>query len=189
MAKAGDDATTWIRYSQAKALVGEYLGNITRAERELRKGLAAEKVAWQCVRFDTPKGYSGPGRGDAGFWREPKNLATRLEWLVIDGDSATHINGATADGIDVARSALLKLDLLRPDDVDGDETLAKVWAPRVAQELKRAHKLDQVTKKIELAKLIVAARVAAGHDRVGVDYIRDHLDHPWGIWPIAKIKI
>ena len=33
MAKAGGEATTWIRYSEAKALVGEYLGDVTDAER------------------------------------------------------------------------------------------------------------------------------------------------------------
>ena len=190
MAKAGGEhTTTWIRYSEAKALVGEYLGDATEAERDIRKGLEAAQIPWQCVRFDAPEGYSGPGAGDANFWREPDNLGLRLEWLAIKGDSARHINGAVALGIDLDRSALVEQGLLQPDAVDDDDTLAKVWAPRVAQELKRAHKLDQVTKKIELAKLIVAARVAAGHDRVGVDYIRDHLDHPWGIWPVAKIKV
>ena len=74
MAKAGRKATTWIRYSEAKARVGEYLGNATRAESALRKGLEAAQISWQCVRFDTPKGYSGPGPGDSNFWREPDNL-------------------------------------------------------------------------------------------------------------------
>ena len=67
----------------------------------IRKGLEAAQIPWQCVRFDTPEGYSGPGPGDANFWREPDNLIERgmdlqAEWLVIKGDSASHINGAVA---------------------------------------------------------------------------------------------
>jgi hypothetical protein len=112
----------------------------------------------------------------------------RLRAFRIEGDSATREEGAAAYGIDLDRSALVRLKLLPPDDVDGDDTLAKVWAPRVARDLKRAGKLDQVTKKTELANLIVAAGVAAGRDKVGMDYIRDNLEG-WDIWPISKIKI
>ena len=102
--KAGGEGTiAWIRYSEAKALVGEYLGNPEFAERALRIGLEAAQIPWQCARFDAPEGYSGPGPGDAKFWREPDNLSEvgilRLEWLVIKGDSASHINGAAASGI------------------------------------------------------------------------------------------
>jgi hypothetical protein len=115
MAKAGGEpTTTWIRYSEAKALAGEYLGDATEAERDIRKGLAAKQIPWQCVRFDVPEGYSGPRAGDANFWREPDNLAMRLEWLAIKGDSARHINGAVAKGIDLGRNALVKLRLLPP---------------------------------------------------------------------------
>ena len=74
--------------------------------------------------------------------------------------------------------------MLPPDDIDGDEALAKVWAPRVARDLRRAGKLDRVTKKTELARLIVAA----GGNKAGIDYIRDHVE-PWDLWPISKIKI
>ena len=42
MAKAGGEpTTTWIRYSEAKALAVEYLGDPEFVERELLKGLAA----------------------------------------------------------------------------------------------------------------------------------------------------
>ena len=71
--------------------------------------------------------------------------------------------------------------------IDGDAALAKVYAPRVARDLKRAGKLDQVNKKKELAHLILAAGVAAGGDKVSVDYIRDNLEG-WDLWPVSKIK-
>ena len=126
MAKKADGNTTtaWIRYSQAKALAGEYLGDPEFAEALLRKELAAE-VPWQCVRFETPQRYSGPGPGDRKFWCEPDSLTTNgggvliamLEWLVIKGDSAKHINGAVAGGIDLDRGALVRRKLLPPDDV------------------------------------------------------------------------
>ena len=152
--KAGSEVTTaWIRYSQAKALAGEYLGDPEVAEREIRKGLAAG-IPWRCVRFEAPLQYSGPGPGDPKFWREPDNLlpasfppVVRLDWLVIKGDYARHINGAAALGVELDRSALVRLKLLPPDDIDGDAALAKVYAPRVARDLKRAGKLDQVNKK------------------------------------------
>ena len=125
MAKAKPEATTaWISYSQAKALAGEYLGNVTYAERELLKGLEAAQIPWQCVRFDAPEGYSGPGRGDPKFWKvDPDKLCTRdgpvvvfrLRGVHIKGDSAERIDGATAYGIELDRSALVRLKLLRQD--------------------------------------------------------------------------
>ena len=195
MAKAGGEpTTTWIRYSEAKALAVEYLGDPEFVERELLKGLAAG-VLWRCVRFDAPKGYSGPGAGDRKFWCKPDNLITNergiliaeLEWLVIKGDSAERRHGAAARGVDLDRSALVKLKLLPPDDVAGDETLAKFWVPLVARDLKRAGKLGQVTKKIKLADLILKAGVAAGRDKVSVEYIGDILKK-LDCWPISKIK-
>ena len=110
-----------------------------------------------------------------------------MSWLVIKGDSVRRLDGAAARGVELGRSALVKLKLLPPDDNDGDDALAKVWAPRVASALKRAGKLAHVTRKTELAKLVIAAGVAAGRDKVGVDYIRDNVEE-LGIWPIAKIK-
>jgi hypothetical protein len=116
VAKAGGETTTaWVRYSQATALAGEYLGNVTYAEREIRKGLEAGKIPWRCVRFDAPEGYPGPDRGDPNFWREPVNLITsgggiliaQLEWLEIKGDSARRLDGAAAFGIELDRSALV----------------------------------------------------------------------------------
>jgi hypothetical protein len=189
---AGEATTAWIRYSQAKALASEYLGDSKFVERELQRGLAAGEIPWRCVRFEAPEQYSGPGCGDPEFWKlgavRSGRLILNMRGIRTEGDSATRIDGAAAYGIDLDRSALVRLKLLPPDDVDGDDTLAKVWAPRVARDLKRAGKLDQVTKKTELANLIVAAGVAAGRDKVGTDYIRDNLEG-WDSWPISKIKI
>ena len=65
--KAGGEVTTWVKYSQAKAHAGEYLGNAKDAERLLREGLEAAQIPWQCARFDAPKGYfqnfGSPGPG------------------------------------------------------------------------------------------------------------------------------
>ena len=61
--KAGSEVTTWVKYSQAKALAGEYLGDPEVAERKIRKGLAAG-IPWRCVDFEAPLQYSGPGRSD-----------------------------------------------------------------------------------------------------------------------------
>ena len=108
--------TAWIRYSRAKALAGEYLGDATEAERDIRKGLEAAQIRWQCVHFDAPQGYSGPGAGDAKFWCKPDNLITNeggvliamLEWLDIKGDRVRRrLGGAVAKGIDLDRSALV----------------------------------------------------------------------------------
>jgi hypothetical protein len=134
MAKAGSETTTaWIRYSQAKALSGEHLGDVTYAERKICKGLEAGEISWRCVDFDPPEGYSGPGRGDPNFWREPDNLITsepgiliaQLGWLTIKGDTARHINGATAYVIELDRSALVRLGLLPSSDVAGDRSSAR----------------------------------------------------------------
>jgi hypothetical protein len=100
-------------------------------------------------------------------------------WREPDGVEAYY-------GIQLAGNDFVKL--LPPDVVDGDDTLAKVWVPRVAQDLKRAGKLDQITKKIELARLIIAAGVEAGRDKVGESYVTDNLGK-WELWPTSKIKI
>ena len=57
----------------------------------------------------------------------------------------------------------------------------------MARDLKRAGKLGQVTKKIKLADLILKAGVAAGRDKVSVEYIGDILKK-LDCWPISKIK-
>jgi hypothetical protein len=76
MAKAsGEATTTWIRYSQAKALASEYLGNPEFVEREFVKGLAAGEIPWRCVRFEAPQQYSGPGPGD------PNSGSFALAWM------------------------------------------------------------------------------------------------------------
>jgi hypothetical protein len=129
MAKAGGKTTTArIRLGEAKRLSGECLGNVKYAEREIRKRLEAGEIPWWCVRFAAPDGYSGLGPGDPNFWREPDDLITsargiliaQLEWLGIEGDSAEHINGAAAYGIELDRGALVRLGLLPPDDIDSD---------------------------------------------------------------------
>ena len=195
MAKAKPEAITWIRYSQAKALASEYLGDPDFVEREIRRCLAAGEIPWQCVRFDASEGYSGPGPDDPKFWKIDGVVHQRMRdgsfilgvhGVDTKGDSATRSDGAVASGIDLGRSALVRLKLLPPDDIDGDEALAKVWAPRVARDLKRAGKLNQVNYKTELANLILAAGVAAGRDKVGMPYVRDNLEE-WELWPISKI--
>jgi hypothetical protein len=123
---------------------------------------------WQDKPVDHPIDYGGlPYRQVYIDWAED---SARWDW---NDDDAMF-------GIQLAEEDFVKL--LPPDD--GDGTLAKVWAPRVARDLKRAGKLDQVTYKTELAKLIVAA----GDDKAGTDYIRDSLVK-WDLWPISKIKI
>jgi hypothetical protein len=150
MAKAGGETTTaWIRYSRATALAGEYLGNVSYAEREIRKGAEAAEIPWQCVRFDAPEGYSGPGRGDPTFWREPDNLITseggiliaQLEWLNIKDDSARRLDGAAAYGIELDRSALIRLGLLPPSDVAGGRLSArkKRTKPQVDRIMRALH--------------------------------------------------
>jgi hypothetical protein len=144
-----DTTTTWIRYSQAKALAGEYLGDPEFVEREFRKGLKTRDIPWQCERFETPEGYSGPGRGDPDFWREPDNLITserglliaQLDWLTIEGDSARRINGAAAYGIDLDRSALVRLRLLPSSDVTDDRSSA--------QEKRKKPQVDRIMRALE----------------------------------------
>ena len=61
MAKAKPEATTaWIRYSQAKALASEYLGDPEFVEDELLKGLAAGEIPWRCARFEAPRNIRAP---------------------------------------------------------------------------------------------------------------------------------
>src|SRR5262249_702625 len=109
-----DTITAPIRYSQAKALASEYLGDPEFVEREFLKGLAAGEIPWRCARFEAPEQYSGPGPGDAKFWEtDPDQLCTRDGPLVIfrlrgvhnKDDSAERIDGAAAYGIELDRSA------------------------------------------------------------------------------------
>jgi hypothetical protein len=126
MAKvSGKATTTWIRYSQALKLASEYLGNPDFVEREIRRGLAAEEIPWQCARFEAPPQYSGSGSGDREFWKFEGQLRIRdgstvIEtWrgIHIEGDSAIRTDDAAAHGLDLDRSALVRLKLLPPDNV------------------------------------------------------------------------
>jgi hypothetical protein len=150
-------------------------------------------VPWRCERFNTSPQYSGPGPGD------PKFFETSTDPIIVngcdygnvhsvrfEGDSAERTDGAVAGGVELDRSVLVRLKLLPPDVVDGDDTNAKAWAPRVAQDLKRAGKLDEITKKTEYARLIKDAGPPGS--KAGVAYIRDNVEN-WDIWPISKIKI
>jgi hypothetical protein len=195
MAKAdGNYTTTWIPLFDARALVVKAFGAMQLAERLLKQWLGEGRVRWRCKRFEPARlsdlaalqkclpvaktAYSG---GDPAFWR----IDLEINWEEGSAREKYVHGGNRAYVIMVVREDLLAL--LPPDDIDGDDTLAKVWAPRVARELKRAGKLDGVTKKIELARRIIAAGVAAGRDKAGEDYIRDNVE-ALGIWPIAKIK-
>ncbi|HVQ81523.1 MAG TPA: hypothetical protein VMS82_16535 [Pseudolabrys sp.] len=126
MAKAGGNTTTtWTRYSQAKALAGEYLGDSKFVERELQRGLAAGEIPWRCVRFEAPEQYSGPGCGDQEFWKlgavRSGRLILNMRGIRTEGDSATRmIDGGAAYGIDLDRAALVRLKLLPADN--GAET-------------------------------------------------------------------
>jgi hypothetical protein len=138
--KATHDATTArIRYSQAKALASEYLGDPEFVEREFLRGLAAGEIPWWCARFEASQQYSGPGPGDPKFWEvDPDQLVTSdgplvvvsLRGIRIEGDSATRIDGAAAYGIELDRSALVRLKLLPPSD-DRSSARKKRKAPQV----------------------------------------------------------
>jgi hypothetical protein len=142
MAKANRETTTArIRLSRAKALASEHFGS-EFVEREFLKGLVAGEIPWRCARFEAPQQYSGPGPGDPKFWEtDPDQLCTRDGPLLIirsrgiriEGDSAKRIDGAAAYGIELDRSALVRLRLLPPSDVAGDRSSArkKRKAPQV----------------------------------------------------------
>jgi len=139
MAKAGGKTTTWISYSQATALASEYLGDPDFVEREIRRGLATGEIPCQWAHFEAPEGYSGPGPGDPEFWKFEGQQCTRdgaveiRTWreIHIEGNSAIRTDGAAVRGIKLGRSALVRLKLLPPDDVDDvdDDTPAKVRPP------------------------------------------------------------
>jgi hypothetical protein len=149
MAKAGGETTTaWIRHSPAKALSSEYLGDPEFVAREFLKGLAAGEIPWRCARFEAPERYSGPGPGDPKFWEtDPDQPCTdygpivivQLRGVHIKGDSAKRIDGAAAYGIELDRSALIRLKLLPRDDVLPGQSQAKRLAPKrlIEAEVKR----------------------------------------------------
>jgi hypothetical protein len=129
MAKDGGKVTTtWIWQSEAKAQSVEYLGDPDFVERKYREHLAAGKIPWDCEHFEAPPQYSGPGPGDPEFWKFEGQLRTRdgsaviVKWREIhtEGNSAIRTDDATAKGIKYDRSALVRLKLLLPDDVEGD---------------------------------------------------------------------
>jgi hypothetical protein len=124
MAKAGGKVTTWIRYSRAKKLIGDYLGwDAKSVDRELLKRLEAREIQWQCGRFEAPKEYSGPGPGDPEFflWEFPKSpnelipdYGNPIGAVHIIGDTATRSGGAIADDMEVAYEDTVRLKLLPP---------------------------------------------------------------------------
>jgi hypothetical protein len=189
MAKASGKITTaWISYSQAKELASEYLGDPEFVECALRKGLVAGEIPWRCARFDAPTHYSGPGPGDPKFFEEDLNtneFGNPRLLVRFQGDSAKRSDGALALGLELDRNALVRLKLLPPDG-DGDDTNAKVWVRRVAEDLKRFGKLDAITKKTEFARRIKGA--APPGVKASVEYIRDNVEE-WGLWPTSKIKL
>jgi hypothetical protein len=124
MAKAGSKVTTWIRYSRAKKLIGDYLGwDAKSVDRELLKRLEARDIRWQCGRFEAPKGYSGPGPGDPEFFREFPNESIPDYGMYcgayIIGDTATRSGGAIADDMEVAYEDIVKLKLSPPASDNG----------------------------------------------------------------------
>jgi hypothetical protein len=213
MAKAKPEATTaWIRYSQAKALASEYLGDPEFVEDEFRKRLVAGDIPWQCVRFDATGGYSGPGPGDPKFWKIDGVVHQRmcdgsfilgLHGVDVKGDSAKRSDGAVASGIDLGRSALVRLKLLPPNDVDGDRdnTLAKVRAPRVASSGRKKRKPDgpEVRRvKQELPKLFPPDGRVPDHVATAKVCARIEFESGWiaswdfrraRSWPPQRLKI
>jgi len=156
MAKAGGKTTTWISYSQATALASEYLGDPDFVEREIRRGLATGEIPCQWAHFEAPEGYSGPGPGDPEFWKFEGQQCTRdgaveiRTWreIHIEGNSAIRTDGAAVRGIKLGRSALVRLKLLPPDDVDDvdDDTPAKVRPPRAASPVWKERRRPQVER-------------------------------------------
>jgi hypothetical protein len=129
MAKAINKATTeWVRYSRAKKLVCNYLGwDAETVDRELLKRLEAEEIRWR-GRFNATPEYSGPGLGDRNFFKldDPNQLMTRdgplmiirLRGVHVKGDTATRIDGAVVEDMEVALEDFVRLKLLAAHDAD-----------------------------------------------------------------------
>ena len=198
MAKAKPNTTTArIRYSQALKFAGEYLGDSEYAEREIEKGLIAGEVPWWCARFEAPPQYSGPGPGDPKFWEvDPDRLCTRDGPVVVlrtrgvhtKGDSAKRIDGAAAFGIELDHSALVRLNLLPPDDTDSNQVETRSGKRLIEAEVKRraaeGERWDSITRlsenlhewmKTVSDKPLVAKSIENG--------LRD-----WGLWPLISKK-
>lgn len=187
MAKAVDNVTT-VKLSDALERAAESYGT-AEGKRRILEGLKSgelrafgfrkhsNELILIPVQFWQDKPVDDPIRSEAfgcrSYYEAHIDSLQGSAWRE-DGDEAYY-------GIQLAGNDLVKL--LPPDD--GDDTNAKGWVPRVAQDLKRAGKLDGITKKTDYARLIKAAGPPGG--KAGVEYIRDNVEE-WGVWPISKIK-
>lgn len=200
MAKAGKKSTTsWVLLSEAKARAFEaYTKTVGPghadefAERHILDRLQSGQTSWRCRHAEGSDQYLV---GFPEFFcskptdREAQSDARipylRVHYLTIDWtNSSAHRPRIKVYQIEIAIN-----DLALPATDPDDCTLAKVWVPREARNLKRAGKLDGIKNRTQMAKLLIAVGVEEkGLPEIGEAYIRDNLVE-WESWPISEIKI
>jgi len=155
MARAGrKDSTEWLGYSRAKKLVGDYQGwDAATTDAEFLKKMESDEIEWR-GRLRAPKGYSGPGPGDPKFFKldDPNQLMptdgqlgfVMLYSVHINADTATRIDGAAVEHMEVSKDSLVRLRWLPPDDGDASP-VKKARAERGPRQITPIHNLARKT--------------------------------------------
>src|SRR5262245_59371432 len=166
MAKAGKKSTTWVLLSEAKARASEAYTKtvgpgheLAFAERHILQRLQSGQTPWRCRHAEGSDQYlvgrpeffcSEPTDGEAQ--RDASIPYLRMHYLTIDWTN----NSAHRPHIKVYQIEIAINDLALPATDPDDPSLAKVWVPREARNLKRAGKLAGIKNRTQMAKLLIA---------------------------------